>query len=236
MRGVSRDYPADTSHCYSDSVFPGCVVLAGSDGSVPIDVDGNVCQGTVAWTGDVVEAVLGIKNGSVCGAEDHFGLRVIVDGYALVRAGAFAGDKVAVVQADEQAAHAISGICEDVRAIHGHCGCADHGAGMRRRFGGSFSRCSGRLCCWLCAGVTGGWRWCGRHFGHVRKLRWLLDALCQMSESDAADGQRTSRCDSCYGQGDDFAAALLVGFRVSLEAGEGQAQGVTSGCYGRCGW
>ena len=55
---------------------------------------------------------------------------VVIDRHAGVGAGTLAGDKVAVGEADEQAALTIGGIGEVDRAIVGHVGMADYGAGM----------------------------------------------------------------------------------------------------------
>lgn len=66
--------------------------------------------------------------GVVRGADD---LTIVeIDWHASVGAGAFAGDKVAIGEADEQASLTVGGVGEVDRAVVGHVSVADDGAGM----------------------------------------------------------------------------------------------------------
>lgn len=104
-------------------------------------------------------------------ADDLLLARIVIDENTFVGAGALAGDEVAVSQADEQAALTISRIGEFDRAIVGHIGMADDGAGMGWR--------------------RGCWRWLRRLW--CRLLRWLL---CRSGSRRRLRGfgRRVGRC------------------------------------------
>lgn len=96
------------------------------------------------------EAVGGVEDRAMRRADDLLLARIVINGDTLVGAGALAGDEIAVRKANEQAALTIGGIGEGERAIAGHVGMADDGAGMG----------------WLC--------WCGCRRRLRRLLGWLL--------------------------------------------------------------
>ena len=94
-------------------------------------MDGDGCEGAVAGAGYMIEAVEGVENRSMRGADKLTTTRIIIDWHTLVGAGPFAGNKIAVGEADEQAAIAIGGIGEALRAICWLVGVANHRTRMR---------------------------------------------------------------------------------------------------------
>ena len=92
----------------------------------------------------MIEAVERVKNGLVGGTNQLTLVGIVIDWHSFMCAGRLTGDKIAVTQVDEQAAMAIGGIAEALRAIVWLVGMTNYRACMRG----------------LC------WSWC-------RRLRWL---------------------------------------------------------------
>src|SRR5690242_1783797 len=87
--------------------------------------------------------------------------RIVIDRDTFMGAGAFAGDEVAVREADKQAALPIGRVGKGDGAIVPHVGSADDGAGMSRLCWRGCWRRLRRLWRWLLC-RPGGWRRLGR--------------------------------------------------------------------------
>lgn len=72
----------------------------------------------------------GVEDRIMCRADELLLARIVIDSDAFMGAGALAGDEVAVCQADQEAALTIGRVGKFDRAIVGHVGITNNGAGM----------------------------------------------------------------------------------------------------------